>query len=367
MQTFTRSLFISLLLATTPATVLAGKTDAFLDVLKAVAKGAGEEAGKAVFRALLDDPPAKKSTSGNSPPNVVALDTGSYVPAPGYLWVHPDQPSNFAVQWTAGKAHPAYDNVVAASTANQWNPASGYQWTSNAPEDFTVRRSDNLAASASQQTGTAINRAFKINVGGATIDVNAPIPYLNVTNLFAKDTAELRDLFGHNGISLLGWLIPDENVGTVLSGTEPEFSRQVMIITTTQLESTNISQAQYQDFTSRFKSLYADHPEDIGSNARNVFRNLKENDSDLAQVTLDKVTPLGLFHEANNMICATNLSRLAEGNDEIFNAASECWILAGNRIMASSSTVFVDVVTPEALASSQELSRTVAASILQSN
>jgi hypothetical protein len=364
---FLNCLIITLLLTIAPSTVLAGKSDALVDVLKALARGASEEAGKAIFRALLDNASAKKSNKTGTPPNVVAIDSGDMVPAPGYTWVHPDQATNFAVQWTAGKAHPAYDNVVASATVNQWNPASGYQWTSSAPDDFTVRRSDQLAANQQHQAGTVVNRDFRLRMGNADLAIRVPIPFLNVSDLFAQDTAELRKLLGANGISLLAWLVPDESIGAVLSGSEPEFSRQVMLITTANVEETAISQQQFSHFANQLRSLYKDRPDDVDAIVRNIFNSIQSNDSDLQQVALGSVTPLGLFHDVSNMICATNLSKLALDGIEIFNAASECWIHTANRILAASSTVFVDAVTPDALEASQELSRSVAAAIIDNN
>ncbi|MDP7693335.1 MAG: caspase family protein, partial [Vicinamibacterales bacterium] len=81
-------------------------------------------------------------------PNVVYAEGGMVNPAPGYGWAS-DDPEDFSVvptgepipptntDPTPGTPHPDYPNVVWAGGTNV-DPAPGYEWASNDPNDFTV-------------------------------------------------------------------------------------------------------------------------------------------------------------------------------------------------------------------------------------
>ena len=81
-------------------------------------------------------------------PNVVWDADGSMVPAPGYTWAS-DDPDDFTVvptgepttptnaSPTPGTPHPDFPNVVWAE-GGSLNPAPGYAWASDDPNDFSV-------------------------------------------------------------------------------------------------------------------------------------------------------------------------------------------------------------------------------------
>jgi hypothetical protein len=79
-------------------------------------------------------------------PNVVYTADGNLDPAPGYEWASND-PDDFTVIVTgsnsdtstpsAGTPHDTYPNVVYTADGNL-DPAPGYEWASNDPDDFTV-------------------------------------------------------------------------------------------------------------------------------------------------------------------------------------------------------------------------------------
>lgn len=60
---------------------------------------------------------------------------GKWMPAPGFLWVAPNDPKSLAVYWEAGRPHPRHPNVVTASVEGVWAPADGFRWINRADSD----------------------------------------------------------------------------------------------------------------------------------------------------------------------------------------------------------------------------------------
>ena len=59
--------------------------------------------------------------------NVVEVGDTLY-PAPGYVWIYPNDPDNYQVRWQPGVEHSNHDHVVAGQEENTWRPAPGYRW-----------------------------------------------------------------------------------------------------------------------------------------------------------------------------------------------------------------------------------------------
>jgi hypothetical protein len=77
--------------------------------------------------------------------NVLAGDgPGEWRPAPGYVWVKPNDAQTWEVSWSPGFAHPTHANVVAGDTPASWRPAAGHVWVNpDAKEGWEVRRAGN--------------------------------------------------------------------------------------------------------------------------------------------------------------------------------------------------------------------------------
>lgn len=100
------------------------------------ASGVGSSRGSG--QTATPQPPAAPSTTTRaSNPHVVTTADGNLQPAPGYRWVS-EAPDDQRVIWSPGMRHPQHPNVVAGTTEGRWEPAPGYRWVSNAPGDLRV-------------------------------------------------------------------------------------------------------------------------------------------------------------------------------------------------------------------------------------
>ncbi len=78
-----------------------------------------------------------ESTEAPLPPNVVRDAEGMLQPASGYRWLNED-PEDHRVQWTPGTPHATALHVETSDNEGQWSPAPGYAWLNEQNGDLRV-------------------------------------------------------------------------------------------------------------------------------------------------------------------------------------------------------------------------------------
>jgi len=82
-----------------------------------------------------------QGNSNDNYPNVVQ-NGDNMTPAPGYVWVYPNDPNNYSVRWSPGIAHNDHPYVRAANEQDNWIPAPGYVWVNPGDNDDLRVRPD---------------------------------------------------------------------------------------------------------------------------------------------------------------------------------------------------------------------------------
>lgn len=110
--------------------------------------------------------------------NLVETNEGKLRPAPGYWWVHPDDPTCPLVAWQPGRPHPDAMHVVAGVAEGRWRPTPGYSWVSSDEGDLRVERDDDddedepaCAPSPSQLQRIKDLAALGLDVGASAAEI----------------------------------------------------------------------------------------------------------------------------------------------------------------------------------------------------
>jgi hypothetical protein len=80
-------------------------------------------------------PPPAGGSTGTTPPHVVIGANGRFQPAPGYTW-ETEAPNDYRVRWDPGREHSGAPHVLAGTREGTWVPAPGYGWVSDQPGDL---------------------------------------------------------------------------------------------------------------------------------------------------------------------------------------------------------------------------------------
>lgn len=187
---------------------------------------------------------------------------------------------------------------------------------------------------------TADTKNIQLDIGGVTIDVQAPNGFHEISSL-SPETRQLVKTMMPPDNRLLGVFVSEEDLGRIMKAEAPELSRYMSLQVFRKLENTTLSNRQFQQLANQLKeeqnTLLNKAKDKAGLLVEGAAENISKEYEISLEMRLGELVPLGMFFEQSNAVGFASLAKMeveVEGEkfDEVV-AGGMSFLLARGKLL----------------------------------